>query len=181
MHSKSLTPKAFSHLQQALMSLSGVGEQSAQRMLHSCLQEGKASVLQEALEQAQKLQLCQTCHAYSETPICSLCQDATRNAHPFALVLSMHDRAELIRQQHLGQLFVLSNLLMPSAGLGLKETGMAQMLERVKALQVTKLYAVFPSGSRANLSLQFLADTLAESVQLIHVEDIALWQSKQKK
>ncbi len=181
MQFKNLTPNAYQHLIQAFMSLSGVGEQGAQRMLYSCLQEDKGQPLLEALEQAQKLRLCVLCRAYSESDTCPVCMDKKRDNQPLAVVLNMQDRATLLNdKQYSGHLFVLSKLLMPSAGLGLTETGMAALLERIKSLEINRLYAFFPVSSAGNLSLQFLMDVLQDKVQVVHIKELDLWHKEQK-
>ncbi|RGE44140.1 recombination protein RecR [Comamonas testosteroni] len=119
---------------EALRKLPGVGIKSAQRMAFHLLQRDQAGALQlaRALDSAvNSVHHCERCHTFTEGRICSICDDAGRDAARLCVVEAPADLAAMERTgAYQGFYYVLMGRLSPLDGVGPKEIGMKQLLER---------------------------------------------------
>ncbi len=120
----------------ALKRLPGVGQKSAQRMAFHLLQHDRAAMqgLAQALRAASEdIKHCQRCHTFSETELCAVCADPDRDARLLCVVESPADQAALERTaSYRGYYFVLLGRLSPLDGIGTRDIGVAQLLDRAK-------------------------------------------------
>ena len=118
----------------ALRRLPGVGVKSAQRMAFHLLQhdrDGAQKLAQALLGAVAKVQHCQRCHTFSETPVCAVCSDAARDTGKLCVVETPADQAALERTgSYRGLYFVLMGRLSPLDGVGVRDIGVAELLER---------------------------------------------------
>ena len=125
---------ALVQLIEALRCLPGVGQKSAQRMAYHLLQHDRdgAHRLAEALLAAGAMvQHCQRCHTFSESPVCDICMDESRDARLLAVVESPADQAALERTgSYKGFYFVLQGRFSPLDGVSSDDLGVAQLLAR---------------------------------------------------
>ena len=119
---------------EALRKLPGVGVKSAQRMAFHLLQRDQAGALQlaRALDSAvNSVHHCERCHTFTEGVICSICDDAGRDTARLCVVEAPADLAAMERTgAYQGFYYVLMGRLSPLDGVGPKEIGMKQLLER---------------------------------------------------
>lgn len=119
---------------EALRKLPGVGVKSAQRMAFHLLQRDQAGALQlaRALDSAvNSVHHCERCHTFTEGAICRICDDAGRDAARLCVVEAPADLAAMERTgAYQGFYYVLMGRLSPLDGVGPKEIGMKQLLER---------------------------------------------------
>ena len=129
-----MSGKSLEALAEALRRLPGVGARSAQRMAHHLLQHDRpgATLLARALDAAvERVGHCERCHTLSESRICSLCSDASRDPSVLCVVESPADQAALERSGgYRGLYFVLLGRLSPLNGVGLESIGAAELLRR---------------------------------------------------
>lgn len=125
---------ALEALVEALRRQPGVGPRSAQRIAHHLLQHDRPGMLQlaRALEQAaDKVGHCARCHAFSESPLCAVCQDPGRDSRMLCVVESEADQAAMERTgSYQGLYHVLKGRLSPIDGMGLESLGVEQLLQR---------------------------------------------------
>lgn len=124
----------LTELIQALRCLPGVGTKSAQRMALHLLERqrdaGKklGNTLLQALE---KIQHCSSCRNFSESPICSLCQDHKRHPHTLCVVETPADVFAIEQTgAYRGHYFLLLGRLSPLDGIGPKALGLDQLFDR---------------------------------------------------
>ena len=119
---------------EALRKLPGVGVKSAQRMAFHLLQRDQAGALQlaRALDSAvNSVHHCERCHTFTEGAICRICDDAGRDSARLCVVEAPADLAAMERTgAYQGFYYVLMGRLSPLDGVGPKEIGMKQLLER---------------------------------------------------
>ena len=119
---------------EALRRLPGVGVKSAQRMAFHLLQRDQAGALQlaRALDSAvNSVHHCERCHTFTEGAICRICEDAGRDTARLCVVEAPADLAAMERTgAYQGFYYVLMGRLSPLDGVGPKEIGMKQLLER---------------------------------------------------
>ena len=120
----------------ALRCLPGVGQRSAQRMAFHLLQHdrGGAQRLSLALAAAaDEVGHCSRCHTFSQSPVCTLCQDPQRDASQLCVVETPADQAALERTGgYGGRYFVLMGRLSPLGGPGPQDLAFASLLERAR-------------------------------------------------
>ena len=125
---------ALDALIQALRRLPGVGVKSAQRMAFHLLQNDRAGAqqLSQALARAcSDVRHCQRCHTFTEGELCATCQDAGRDASRLCVVETPADQAAMERAAVFhGLYFVLMGRLSPLDGVGPRDIGVQQLLER---------------------------------------------------
>jgi recombination protein RecR len=129
-----MAERALEALIDALRRLPGVGVKSAQRMAFHLLQHDRdgARRLSTALTDAvQRMRPCERCHTFTETQVCSTCEDPRRDARQLCVVETPADQAALERSgSYKGLYFVLMGRISPLDGVGVGDIGAAQLLER---------------------------------------------------
>jgi recombination protein RecR len=125
---------ALDALIDSLRRLPGVGVKSAQRMAFHLLQHDRegAQRLAASLQAAvANLRHCERCHTFTESAVCSTCLDASRDARLLCVVENPADQAALERTgSYRGMYFVLMGRLSPLDGVGARDIGLGQLLER---------------------------------------------------
>lgn len=120
---------------QALRRLPGVGVKSAQRMAFHLMQRDQegARVLSRALMDAvDSVQHCTRCNTFTHDAVCPICQDAGRDAARLCVVETPADLAAMERTgAYSGYYFVLMGRISPMDGVGAKDIGLPQLLQRV--------------------------------------------------
>ena len=118
----------------ALRRLPGVGVKSAQRMAFHLLQHDRegAQRLAQALQAAStSVRHCERCHTFTEAPVCAICLDASRDARQLCVVETPADQAALERTgSYRGLYFVLMGRISPLDGLGARDIGVGELLQR---------------------------------------------------
>ena len=121
-------------LVEALRRLPGVGVKSAQRMAFHLLQHDRegaqriALALQSAVAHVRH---CERCHTFTETPVCAICLDGSRDVRQLCVVETPADQAAIERTgSYRGLYFVLMGRLSPLDGIGAGDIGAQQLLER---------------------------------------------------
>jgi len=119
---------------QALRRLPGVGVKSAQRMAFHLLQHDREGALRLAgalTGAVAQVHHCQRCHTFSESAVCDVCSDPRRDPSRLAVVETPADQAALERTgSYRGLYFVLMGRLSPLDGVGVRDIGVAELLER---------------------------------------------------
>lgn len=118
----------------ALRRLPGIGVKSAQRLAFHLLQHDRegAQRLSHALQAAcANVRHCERCHTFTEAPVCDICRDPQRDARLLCVVETPADQAALERSgSYRGLYFVLMGRISPLDGLGARDIGVAELLQR---------------------------------------------------
>jgi recombination protein RecR len=129
-----LSEPSLSALIEALRRLPGVGIKSAQRIAFHLLQHDREGALKlaNALSGAvASVHHCERCHTFSERALCDVCADPRRDPGKLAVVETPADQAALERTgSYRGYYFVLMGRLSPLDGVGVRDIGVAELLER---------------------------------------------------
>ncbi len=129
-----MTEPTLAALIEALRRQPGIGQKSAQRIAYHLLQHDRSGMQQlaRALEAAAtQVRHCERCHTFSEAPLCDICRDATRDARLLCVVETPADQGALERTgSYRGLYFVLLGRISPLDGVGAREIGAAELLQR---------------------------------------------------
>ena len=121
-------------LVESLRRLPGVGAKSAARMAFHLLQHDRAGALalSRALTQAvEQVRHCALCHTFTESEICNTCSDPRRDAAKLCVVETPADQSAIERTAAFkGRYFVLMGKLSPLDGIGPRDIGLHELVER---------------------------------------------------
>lgn len=119
----------------ALRCLPGIGPKSAQRMAFHLLERERSAGLSlaKALETAiERVGHCESCRTLSETTLCSLCNNANRDASLLCIVETPTDVIAIEQTgSYRGYYFVLMGRLSPLDGIGPEELGIDKLIHRI--------------------------------------------------
>lgn len=135
--------RLLEQLVEALRCLPGVGGKTAQRMAHHLLErnrEGGRRLAQRLSEAMDGIGNCAQCRNFSDTKVCALCSNASRDATVVCVVEMPADQFAIEQATgYHGLYFVLQGRLSPLDGLGPKELGLDLLATRLADGQVREL------------------------------------------
>lgn len=121
---------------EALQRLPGVGAKSAQRMALHLLKEGPDAMehLGELLHQAaRRVGFCQCCGAFTDQPLCPVCQDPNRDPRTLVVVAEASNVLTFERSGRFrGRYHVLGGLISPLRGVGPDQLRIRELLQRLE-------------------------------------------------
>jgi recombination protein RecR len=148
----------------ALRRLPGVGVKSAQRMAFHLLQHDRegAQRLAASLQAAvQNIRHCERCHTFTEGAVCSTCLDTSRDARLLCVVESPADQAALERTgSYRGMYFVLMGRLSPLDGVGARDIGLHQLIERATDGSVEEVIVATNFTAEGEATAHVISETL---------------------
>ncbi len=147
---------------QNLCCLPGVGPKTAQRMAFYLLQRDRngAKILAETLLRAiDKLGYCEHCRTLTESKLCEICADGSRDDAAVCIVESPAD-AWVIDQATVfkGRYFVLHGRLSPLDGIGPDELGLDQLEQRLATRQIKELILATNSTVEGEATAYFIGE-----------------------
>ena len=159
-----MSEPSLAALIEALRRLPGVGIKSAQRMAFHLLQHDRdgalklAAALSGAVAQVHH---CERCHTFSEKSLCDVCADAQRDASKLAVVETPADQAALERTgSYRVYYFVLMGRLSPIDGVGVRDIGVAELLERAADPAVQEVILALGFSAEGEATAHALAQAL---------------------
>ncbi|WP_421568605.1 recombination mediator RecR [Stenotrophomonas sp. PD6] len=146
---------------EAFRVLPGVGQKTAQRMAYHVLEREReggqklADVLAKAIE---RIGHCAQCRDFSETEICAVCANGSRERQQLCAVESPADRLAIETATGFrGVYFVLQGRLSPLDGVGPRELGLDQLEARLKQGEVQELIIATSATVEGEATAHYLA------------------------
>jgi recombination protein RecR len=146
---------------EAFRVLPGVGQKTAQRMAYHVLEREReggqklADVLAKAIE---RIGHCEQCRDFSETEICAVCANGSRERQQLCAVESPADRLAIeTATGYRGVYFVLQGRLSPLDGIGPRELGLDQLEARLKQGEVNELIIATSATVEGEATAHYLA------------------------
>jgi recombination protein RecR len=159
-----LSEPALHRLVEALRRLPGVGVKSAQRMAFHLLQHDRdgARQIADSLQQAiAAVRHCERCHTFTESRLCTICEDAGRDARQLCVVETPADQAALERTgTYRGLYFVLMGRLSPLDGVGPAAIGAQELLDRATDGSVDEVIVATNFTAEGEATAHVLAEAL---------------------
>jgi len=160
-----VTEHALQELLDALRRLPGVGARSAQRMAFHLLQhdrEGARRIAAALLAADSQVRHCERCHTFTEGSLCPICLDARRDARLLAVVETPADQAALERTGSFrGLYFVLMGRLSPLDGVGVRDIGIAPLLERASDPAIEEVIVATSFTAEGEATAQLISQVLS--------------------
>jgi recombination protein RecR len=155
---------ALDALINALRLLPGVGQKSAQRMAFHLLQHDRegarriAASLQAAVDGVKH---CERCHTFTQNNVCRTCEDATRDQRLLCVVETPADQAALERTgSYRGLYFVLMGHLSPLDGIGARDIGLQQLMDRAAEGSVEEIIVATNFTAEGEATAHVLSEAL---------------------
>ncbi|MDO8330271.1 MAG: recombination mediator RecR [Fluviicoccus sp.] len=156
-----------SELIQALRVLPGVGPKSAQRMALHLLERNRAGGMRlgDVLLQAMTdIGHCQTCRTLTEEPVCRLCANTARDRGLLCVVESPADVLAIEQSgSYRGLYFVLAGHLSPLDGIGPRELGIPDLMERLGQGEVRELILATNATVEGEATAHYIRESCRES------------------
>jgi recombination protein RecR len=156
-----MTASLLEQLIDAFRVLPGVGQKTAQRMAYHVLERDReggqrlATALADAVE---RIGHCERCRDFSETPICTICASAARDAHLLCVVESPVDRLAIEQATgYRGYYFILQGRLSPLDGIGPRELGLDALAARLAEGEVQELVVATNPTVEGEATAHYLA------------------------
>jgi len=160
-----VSERALQDLLDALRRLPGVGAKSAQRMAFHLLQhdrEGARRIAAALLAADSQVRHCERCHTFTEGSLCPICLDARRDARLLAVVETPADQAALERTGSFrGLYFVLMGRLSPLDGVGVRDIGIAPLLERASDPAIEEVIVATSFTAEGEATAQLISQVLS--------------------
>ncbi len=136
-------PAPLEAVVESLQHLPGVGQKSAQRMALHLLKEGPeamahlARLLQDA---ADRVGFCSACGAFTDQPLCPICQDPQRDARTLVVVAEASNVLSFERGGGFrGRYHVLGGLISPLRGVGPDQLRIRELLQRLEDRRIEEV------------------------------------------
>jgi recombination protein RecR len=150
----------------ALKCLPGVGPKSAQRMAFHLMERDRGGaielsrVLAEAVE---KIGHCESCRTLSETAVCSICSNPSRDDSMLCVV---ETPADVLAIEHIaafrGKYFVLMGHLSPLDGIGPEELGLDALEQKLASGDIKELILATNPTVEGETTAHYLSEMAAE-------------------
>jgi recombination protein RecR len=171
-------PNALIQLIRELSRLPGVGPKSAQRLafyLFAQTKEEVEAIAQAMLEAKQVLKLCPVCYNITDTDLCAVCSDGTREQETICVVEEPGDVIAIERSgEYNGLYHVLHGALSPMNGIGPEQLKLGGLLKRVtekvaadKKLEVILATSTTVEGDATSMYVQRQLEPLGANVTRI--------------
>jgi recombination protein RecR len=130
--------------------LPGIGKRTALRLVLHLLKQPKEQTgfLSQALtDMRETIRFCQSCHNISDTDVCEICSNRSRN---HAIICVVEDIRDVMAIENTGQFrgvyHVLSGKISPIDGIGPSQLNITTLVEKVKQGNVSELiFALSPT------------------------------------
>ena len=160
---------------QSLCCLPGIGPKSAQRMAFHLLQRNRQGGLQlsQIMGKAMHdISYCQDCRTLTETAVCDICSNASRDSEVLCIVESPADVWILEEATGFkGKYFVLHGRLSPLDGIGPEQLGIDMLEQRMLQGKLKELILATNATVESHATAHFIAE-IANKHQ-IHTTRIA--------
>lgn len=147
----------------------GVGEKTALRFAFSLLSldsDELEEIMNKLILARRELRRCSECGILSDTNICLVCGDKTRDNNSLIVVEDSKDVFTLEKIGNFnGYYFVLNGLISPLEGVTADEVGIPKLIERIDKLNSKEIILVIRSGIEADATALYIKRTLETNKQ----------------
>lgn len=128
-------PASVRHVIRQFSKLPGIGEKTAERLAMYILRSSRSDAEQLARsigELKDKVRLCSVCFSLSESDLCAICSDSSRDEHLLCVVEQPADMVSIEKSgAYHGKYHVLQGVLSPMDGIGPDALRIRELIARV--------------------------------------------------
>jgi recombination protein RecR len=189
--SSKLIEKAVGEMSQ----LPGIGKRTALRLVLHLLKQPKeqtAFLSQALLDVRQDIKFCQNCHNISDTSVCDICANASRNQSIICVVEDIRDVMAIENTgQYKGIYHVLGGKISPIEGVGPGQLNITTLVEKVKSGKVSEIifalsstmegdttnFYIYKQIAEANITVSTIARGISVGDELEYADEVTLGRS----
>ena len=178
-----------------ISSLPGVGKKSALRLVLHLLSRSEEDVERFAnafVRLKKEVKFCRCCHNISDTDICEICSDKSRNPKIICVVLDLKDVMSIdATQQFRGLYHVLGGVISPIDGIGPNDLTIESLVQRVREEPIdevvlalsttmegdTTAYYIYRRLENLGINITTLARGVATGDELHYADEVTLGRS----
>ncbi len=157
-------PKLIENLINKLIKFPGVGKRSAERMVFWLLNHAPedARELSEAiLKLKENLMFCRVCNNLSETEVCLVCSDNSRDDKTLCVVEDPKDLLAIERTgSYHGQYHVLLGAISPAEGRGPDDLKIGSLIQRVQSQSIKEVVIATDADTDGEMTALYLTREL---------------------
>lgn len=146
--------------------LPGIGKKTALRMVLQLLKKNKDEVntfADTVAKMRNEIQYCEVCHNVSDSSVCELCNNPSRNQQQVCIVENIRDVIAIeSTQQYNGVYHILGGILSPLDGIGPDQLNIDSLHKRVKAAEVTELIMALSPTIEGDTTVYYIAKQLKD-------------------
>ncbi|MBP1224054.1 recombination mediator RecR [Flavobacterium sp. 1355] len=161
--SSKLIEKAVNEMSQ----LPGIGKRTALRLVLHLLKQPKEQtgfLSQALLNMREDIKFCENCHNISDTKICEICANSSRNHQLICVVEDIRDVMAIENTgQYKGIYHVLGGKISPIEGVGPSQLNIASLVKKVKAGKVAEVIFALSSTMEGDTTNFYIYKQIAES------------------
>lgn len=157
-------PRSILNLIKNLARLPGVGEKTAERLAMHILRSPVKEAEQLAasiMDIRQKVRICSVCFALSESEVCHICSDPSRNTSLLCVVEQPADMVAIEKSGSFkGFYHVLSGVLSPMNGVGPDDIRIRELIERAREGKVKEIILATGTNVEGEATASYIAQCL---------------------
>ena len=157
-------PRLIENLILELTKLPGIGRRSAERIVFWFLNQPKEDAQRLAdgiIKLKEGLMFCRVCHNLSETEICLICSDTSREDGSICVVETPKDLLSIERTgAYRGYYHVLLGTISPAEGRGPEDLRIQQLLKRISSKNIKEVIIATDPDNDGEMTALYLASQL---------------------
>lgn len=180
---------------QEFAKLPGIGRKTALRLVLHLLRKEKNEVESfgnSLIQLRNEIVYCKKCHNISDTEVCNICSNSSRNASQICVVETIKDVLSIENtQQYRGLYHVLGGVISPMDGVGPAQLEIESLIARVQSEQVEEVilalsatmegdttnFYIFRKLAPQNIKITTIARGIAVGGELEYADEITLGRS----
>ncbi len=146
--------------------LPGIGRKTALRMVLHLMKSDKNNVdafTHAISKMSHEIKFCKKCHNVSDTDICSICNNKSRQYHQICVVENLRDVIAIeSTQQYNGLYHVLGGILSPLDGIGPDKLNIHSLQERLKNDEIEEVIMALSPTIEGDTTVYYIAKQLKD-------------------
>lgn len=161
--SSKLIEKAVAEMSQ----LPGIGKRTALRLVLHLLKQPKEQtgfLSQALINMREDIKFCENCHNISDTKVCEICSNSSRNHQTICVVEDIRDVMAIENTgQYKGLYHVLGGKISPIEGVGPSQLNIMTLVEKVKSGRIIEIIFALSSTMEGDTTNFYIYKQIAES------------------
>jgi len=192
---KGQSSKVFDEAINEFSNLPGIGKRTAIRLVLHILKQNPENIEQfgnAIISLSTKIKHCQICHNISDTEVCSICENKSRDNSVICVVENIKDIVAIENtQQFNGKYHILGGILSPMEGVGPSDLNIESLENRIAKEKIKEVilalsptmegdttnFFLYKKLSKFDIKLSIIARGIAFGDELEYTDEITLGRS----
>ncbi len=178
-----------------MSSLPGIGRKTALRLVLHLMDRSEDEISRFSksfVKMKAEIQFCKTCHNISDSQMCQICSNPSRNKNAICVVQDIRDILAIeATSQYFGSYHVLGGVISPIDGVGPSDLKIDSLIKRVEETEIKEVilalkgsmegettgFYIFRKLEQFNVSVTTIARGVAVGDELEYADEISLGRS----